>query len=1075
MTVKNKPGKKKPKKIMRKFKSLLAVAAATATALSATAQTQGTTHSGPTLDDATVEKYMREYIGAEKYDGTNWAYVSNSQVKGTRTRTLTRTKTQTSNSSNGPWIDSGTWSDYSYSAWGDWGDWTVISGTETVVEPTETQTGDVLFVEVNDYWKGFNWSATPNLENQLKYGVKAINKVSKFSDINSGKLYSYKADATNRFFFAARTASFCFIDASTTTENKITFNNVSVTGIQESPETEISATSTKNGNAQRVSSRNYKRTVTETSTETQTRTATGYNYGSDKYTYPLRWYNEFSAGDKDIYTEESLKNGVYDQLKGGDFFPVPHSCSNSLEKNHYTNLYPATKIGDSFSATVFLYVPTGANLETTYKTGTYTGNNVPQVFFYVSELDVTLIDDGSYTSTETTYSARLDWDTSFDRIRGKVGFDAFADGKAGVKEHCKIWRYIDKEGYRFWQQIDTKVYDEETKQIYDQDLPNPGDFGYEVTYYIDNEATKYDAAGECLSEVLGVATTNQKKIYVPGKFKISLSLANDFTTKYKPVNYNIPSGSQPEKSPFEKSTNKINNNVESKVYKGAPTIEVLNVGDKFTLKRSSDGSDMAVAVNVVEITGINLANGTISYKLTDKSGTTKTGTVDCKDDIQNLIDVVAKYTDDLELVPGKNFEAKYVLVFDAKDGSKLESNEVESYTVNTDVNVKLLYRSGTPDPQNGKNADKELYTYDISFRPIADGNVAHYHIWKNAEEAIIRIGQPEVGKYTLVGKDDDGNFLVPLGDITPQQDGYIHYRANVALDKKANSGEYGEGEGLEDNDAFFTVEVVMTKQNSYGCVDQADVFKGEKGELVVNMDGTNLIGGEGNKFVNGEYRAMITWSKVNRTYADDDYVGLEPDYYTVYKKDLTVEGAEFEPITKYTYATEYIKDENGQMIPSAYTEVEPTAAQTAADGAFMFTPGFMTDEVARLGTDAFYLADFISNKEFYNESKNFPAQYYVTAHYDSKVPTASKAPRFTLADEAVELMHDNLVEKNSDVTNSTYNITTGVEEVNVDSEVVNTVYYNLQGVEVMNPAAGDIVVARYQHADGSITSKVIRK
>ena len=78
---------------------------------------------------------------------------------------------------------------------------------------------------------------------------------------------------------------------------------------------------------------------------------------------------------------------------------------------------------------------------------------------------------------------------------------------------------------------------------------------------------------------------------------------------------------------------------------------------------------------------------------------------------------------------------------------------------------------------------------------------------------------------------------------------------------------------------------------------------------------------------------------------------------------------------------------------------------------------------------------------------------------------------------AAEVLYDNLTMKNSDVVKPTISITTVVEDVNAAavSEVVKTIYYNLQGMEVKSPTTGQIVVARYLHADGSITSKLIRK
>ena len=134
---------------------------------------------------------------------------------------------------------------------------------------------------------------------------------------------------------------------------------------------------------------------------------------------------------------------------------------------------------------------------------------------------------------------------------------------------------------------------------------------------------------------------------------------------------------------------------------------------------------------------------------------------------------------------------------------------------------------------------------------------------------------------------------------------------------------------------------------------------------------------------------------------------------------------------------------------------------------------FKTSEGADL-RNKFVLLDFIKADGFNpaTAGMEFPAEYYVTAHF--AVPARSQVKGLRL--EAVApSFYKHFFMKNSERARRLTRVPTAIEDVAVDSEVVKTVYYNLQGIEVKEPAAGDIVVARYQHANGQFTSKVIRK
>ena len=1001
MTVKNKPGKKKPKKIMRKFKSLLAVAAATATALSATAQTseQLIKHAHP-MSDADAQTFMAEYVGATKYDGTNWEYTKNSRYG-------------------------------------------------SVKQPTKSVAGDLFFVTVNDYWYGKEWKGNvedQDIYTQVKYGIKSIDKVTNKQDIPSGTLYSYTA-STNRFFFLARTKTFCETDGS------------------------------RNGTTNAITWTRYKYTTTY------------YAKPEGGYYYPFRWYNEFSATASSVYNTEPYKStGSYDSMSAGEFYPVPHVCSNLLMTNHFTTLYPAETIGQVYTdRKIFFYVPSGTDIFQEYKTGKYTDTQAPQIFFYMSDLSGTL---QTSTSTTSGYVAKLDWSTSFKKAQdnAKITFTPWKSGQQGVREEITIYRRIPAiEKYKEWEVIKEGVKDN-IIDIYtdnDNNLPAPGDAGYEVQYYIVTKAVKYNANGTREGSVIGETETNFVTLVVPGKQKFIISLGNDFTSKYSP---STATGAA--RARFNQSKNHIENTVAAQTTVTTPAPSSLSVGDIFVLKRLGDsGKDVCT----VEITSISSSgsNYTFTYKL---NGSSTTKTVTCNGNIANLL-ALMKTTDKDDITPGSGYAAQYELVYQPKTGETIYSNIVSAASLATDVSTKILYRSGSPAPD--QNATQELYTVEVSFKPVL--NVAHYHIWQNAEKAIIRIVQPAVGskECKMLIKDENGNFNIELPNtIKIGDDGYIRYRVNAPIDRDLmvhkGEGDINSKAQPFDNDLFFTVEVCQSDNITFGNVDVPAQFTGnieaQYSELVVNTTGEFYVG-EGK--VAGNYRAQITWDaikdKVFITDSQDAEAQVEPKYYTVYRK---ADGeTSFSPVTTFKrgkYIDDYkagIKqkeidgkivnlwdeDEYGNIIYTSYVDVPGVHA---VDGAYVITPDFMTAEATLTGSADFVMIDMFENKTFTPEGENvFPAVYYVTAHYDD-VPTTdaniSKAP-------AQNIAHDNLLEKNSNVARASKAITTGVEEVNVDSEVVKTVYYNLQGVEVMNPAAGDIVVARYQHADGTITSKVIRK
>lgn len=899
---------------MKTLRSLFAVAIAVFATSLACAQ-QGPTHDHP-LDDETAYRYIDEFTG-HKFINGYW-------------------KTKDNNT---------TW------------------------PPLEV--GNVIFIQVNDYWKATTATSCADLFNVTRYGVKSIDLVTQSAPIGSGMLYHHDA-TTNRFFFAIR--------------------------------------------------------------------STNLDNTSPSVANPFRWYNEFSTSTSDSDTYNDLK-ASYDALKDGDFMKAPHSCVNSLYKNHFTTLYDKETTDQTYTISAMLYVPTDANATTVKKNAKYSENGTPRIFLYVNKLNGERI--ASTDNLDCKYAADLNWATSFDKAKNNnFGFVAWDNKSGGIKEESKIYRKIEGlDGYDSFELVAEGLVD--LKTWTDQTLPTPDEDGYNVEYYVVTTAITYDANNERLGKDMGSALTNHITLFIPGESPVfELKITNNFSSKFTPV-----------ADKAHQSYNDIKNTIVATKTENTPALNTYKAGDKFELI-NTDASNNSSAVKTVTIKAINGSRWTF-----EENGKESTATISTE---QDLLNVVATHTDELQSKPGKDYDAQYQLVYTPVEGATLKSNTVTSKGMHTKVEVSPIYRSGTPDPTN--NAEEELYAVHVRFEPIMDNNVAHYHIWQNGKEPIIRIAQSGT-TFTLVGKDANGNFNIPMGNIEPEADGYISYRTDASIKAKANATEL-KATGLSDDDLFYTVEVCTTGSNSYGNFDEGSNFKGNENELVYNAK-AHIYALEGDN-KNGMYRAEITWTKPeNLKIDDDDYVLDEPDYYTVHRYMVNSDNTfEYEPLTKY-----YKGHEEPAEHPDTH-EVEDAgftvAGETKDGSAIKFTPELISKLDKEWWATGFKVIDCLSVPGFKpSNGIEFPAMYYVKAHYENAV--ADKMTRSTFMSDK-----RNYIEKNSNPTTVLSPTITAVEDLNV-SEVVSVKYYNLMGIEIMNPAAGEIVVARKQYANGIVSSKVIKK
>ena len=927
----------------------------TALSISAFAQ-QSQIHNYP-IDDATVEKYLQEYFGVFKDKSNTWSYISTTNSK--------------ANAS----------------------------------QPTVAQVGDVLFIEVNDHFKGSVWKTTISLYDLVKYGMQKVTLVDKKSEIPTGMLYNYTSNTLNRFFFAIRTSDF-YEDHDTSWFSGEGWKSC---GTQKDPQ---------------------------------------YHY-VNKYA-ELRWFNEFSAIPEKYIDDPSQygwnqQEAAYPKLKDGDFYPVPHSCSNSLERNHFTSLADITSIGDYYSGSVFLYVPTKANATTTHKNENYKSPNIPQVFFYVNTLTGNRID---YTENpECNYAADLSWKTSFDRAKEAhtTDFNNW-DGTKGVREESTVYRKYEGESEFTAISIGDKAVAVDGKTYIDGELKNPGKHGYYVTYKVVTKAVIYD--GETRGNEIAEAWTKEVTIFIPGDNEFNIVIKDDFNSTYVP-----------EANKFGESYNKITNDLSIVESETAIELTDIQVGDTFVLNRTV-GSGEPSSVNTLVITNIETKGGKTTYTYTI-NGETKT-TSSWKD-IQDLLDEVVTGTDEIHATPGSAYDVSYQVVMTRPDGSTKESNVIRTQGKRTDVAAEIIYRSGTPDPAN--NAAQELYTVNVAFRALdaSAGDLRHFNIWQNASNVIARVIPPVTPEspYYFMGQDKTGAWTILLGSAFPDDFGYVNFTANVALDHKVYSGEgdyNSEKVAMSNDQLFFTVEIVNVDGTSYGNQDKAAPFQGEFEELIVNTWGTFY---KGINALEGQYLAQIGWYKVDHLFPEGDYV-QQPTYYTLYRRAYNETG--FSPVSKYYR-------DNG-------SEYEDIPGTLAADGAYVFTPEFMRAECGG-DEEGFIYYDPIVAPEFSEEmaGQKFPYVYYVVAHYtdvpndDPDLPVRSYVAR-------AQADHNHFWEKNSNVLTAlnvipTGSRPTGIDDIEIESDVVSTTYYNLQGIEVREPAKGQYVVARYKHADGTVTSKVI--
>lgn len=860
------------------------------------------------------------------------------------------------------------------------------------IAPTKVKAGEAIFVEINDWWKGVK-NKSGSLYNQVKYGVKAMHNAGKGLTIGSGRLYHHDA-TTNRFFFAVRTNT-C---ANGLHNSAFSFDQVSYNG------------------------RQY------------------YLMSMGTSASPFEWYNEFSTCQNTSADGwDLIAQGAYTEMQDGLFEPVPHSCTNSMDRNHFSTLYGCDTIGNTHSISAFLYVPDGLD-ETKSQKG-FTLSQQCYVFFYVNHLNGNLTVN---SACDCGYQANLNWKTSFDEPKTKynnritdVDFVDWTATTAGVKEVSNVYRICEGvEGYDKYTRIATGLENDalvENKTWIDTTLPET-EKGYYVDYYIVTDVYEFDKNGNRVDNKVATAATNVVRMYVPGSRDNSafiLNITGGQTSTFTPD----------AEGKKDNSRNDASNNIIPAVTKNTPQLNTDNYQANSTfeiVRTNADGTTTSVKkVTITENTRSGRYGNytyTISYK--DQHGNTGTWT-GTADDLQDFLATVASATDNLNITPGEESETNYQLIYTPVGSSTPQSsNEVECRGLRTDVTIDKAFRSGTPDVK--LNAVEERYEFDIKFRPIYGNDISCYYVRCKALDRVARIDQFSGGRFRRIYKGLDGNWNAMGEELFVDEDGMLSVHVGYECTDHVRVDEFDNSQS-SDLSVFYTIEVELANASTYGNEDKEMAFIGNDAELVVNAQGeytkAEKLAGAGR-----EYRADITWS-LNEDFAERlEQDNLEVDYYTVHRKMLKDGDVAYSPVTKR------FTGEHNANHEAVYTEEN-------ADGIMVYP----ADDLHVIDL---FLADAAAGDIV------FPAVYYVKAHFRPIDETLMSIQTW-FKDVAEE---SNFTIKNSNALyGMSSSIVTAVEDVNTLSPVMSETYYNMMGQKVTNPQPGTVVIVNRLHQDGTVT------
>lgn len=739
-----------------------------------------------------------------------------------------------------------------------------------------TTTGEVFFVEVNDYWCGMKNQY--NNYTQINKGVTKISTVDHSQETSTGTFYTHPATNVNKFFFIKKRSSrrsgnntfaFRWYDEwSYVTDSDVNgsegYDALEPTWDMLMDGTPFPSPHNCNSSLENnhyialdgnnpLKSKGHDFTAylyipekckdgTEPKVTYEEVTVKEYQYVSSGTTYYIYDsskinYQEYNWGWKDktvtlTSVSEGLGDDVYCDNGSGEYVKI-----KELYADKY---YTTTNYDNSWGG---LRNPTPAPIKTVpaykYQEVTKTKKVVkdgecPYVFFYAVGLNGAL--GAKQTSAQyNPYTVNLDWSTAFDKfatngVQQHAKYDGGGDATKGIQEHYLVQRSYDK---TYWETVTDQIIVQgnnvtnkaDYKKTTDSQLKKFDEtteqIGYTVYYRVTSYVEKLTSDGTPGTR-MSKTESNIVRVDIPGKVPFKLTLAGEGSSVYNPTTTN--NGVE-----YGNATNTFTNTIIS----AESTVEDA---EKVVLTSKAE-----LTLNAVD------ADGNITkelYRVANPTGNTSL------DALAKLIDNVnaagnkkGEYRDAMTLLAGDKMTAAYqlkleILGEDDKVESQTFSNilRINNTAIGMDETVKA-HRSGTPD--EATCAKQETFHNEIKFLASTKQVGTGYYIYKDAKSSN-PTDPSNYWKKLIYSADEQGNEGFREDGTTnfyyPDSKGYITITdifesAPIAVGEDENAG----------NDVLanvYSVAFYDRKGNTYGSPRGDALYEGTQDELTLSVSAT---------------------------------------------------------------------------------------------------------------------------------------------------------------------------------------------------------------------------------------------
>lgn len=730
------------------------------------------------------------------------------------TATITKPKSSgfvTVNGQTGTELDAATTESYIKDICGATG-----SGTSWTLSSTAPNNGTdaVYFVEVNDYWIGFNKTEDFSIYTQIKKGVKKITAVNSDASqqTSTGTFYTHPATGVNKFFFIKKSSSkkswdnlaFGWYDEWSYVTNTGVNGSAGYDALEPTWKKLMDGTPfpSPHNCGTSLETNHYVALDGKNPADSEGHDFTAYLYipneckdGSEpKETTEQVGTGEFVSDNTTYYIYDS--NRFTESMPSTDDLTYVYIMHNGVEKT-IAEAYPNKKYSTSWGLGGTSVVSTKREI-----TETKTVYKCPYVFFYAVDLkdvpDADVTQKSSYGATQNKWNVALHWSTAFDKFANdKVQIDTKYDG---MQEHYLIERSYDNTN---WEKVSDQKFVKENavisadgKTIVDEGLKafdaTTEQFGYTVWYRVTSYVEKSDGTR------MSTTTSNVVRVEIPGTVPFKLTLGGEGTSVYDPVN--------------EKNT--FTNTIISSDSKVAEAITLVN-GCKLGLYTvDKDGNLSGTALREAEVSSTGQYNNLKELaNQIDNVNTTKAG----------------KYNHSITLPAGDENVAAYQLRMEIpnSDGTKTyKFSNILTITnpaiSNTTVKV---HRSGYPDAATCANENPETFHNEIKFKASTKQTGSGYYIYRDKDKTpIMKLN------YTESGFRVDGTNTY----YTPDKEGYISV---VDIMEAAPIAEGETGSATNNNTGAWSYAVAHydAKGNTYGSQAKATPYTGARDELVLTV------------------------------------------------------------------------------------------------------------------------------------------------------------------------------------------------------------------------------------------------